>query len=164
MTDNGNDGGKSTEAPHLLVVEARFYEDIADQLVKGATAAIEGAGATYDRVAVPGAFELPAAIQFAIRSYAVRGGQRRYDGYVALGCVIRGETAHFDYVCGESARGLQDLVLQYSLALGFGLLTVDTREQARERAAVDKGNKGGSAARAALDMIGLKERFGLLPR
>ncbi len=164
MTDNGTEDGKGVEAPHLLVAEARFYEDIADELVKGAGAAIEEAGGSFDRVAVPGAFELPAALQFAVRSYAIRGGQHRYDGYVALGCVIRGETAHFDYVCGEAARGLQDLVLQYSMALGFGLLTVDTREQAWERAAVDKGNKGGSAARAALDMIRLKERFGLLPR
>ncbi len=153
-----------TEAPHLMIVEARFYEDVADELVAGAIEAIEAAGGTYHRYSVPGAFEIPSAINYAIRAMGVRGGRRRYEGYVALGCVIRGETSHYDYVCGESARGLQDLALQYAIALGYGILTVENREQAWARAARDQGNKGGVAARAALDMIALKHEFGLLPR
>jgi 6,7-dimethyl-8-ribityllumazine synthase len=148
------------DTPHLLIVEARFYDDIADELVRGAVAAIDAAGGTYDRVDVPGAFEIPAAVDLAIRSAGV-GGQRPYDGYVALGCVIRGETTHYDYVCGESARGLQDLALRYGAAIGYGILTVENRDQAWARAAVDQGDKGGTVARAALRMIELKSHFGL---
>src|SRR5690606_19741723 len=114
-----------TEAPHVMIVEARFYEDIADELAKGALAAVEAAGATFERFEVPGAFEIPAAISYAVRSMDFYGGRRRFDGYVALGCVIRGETSHYDYVCGESARKLMDLSSQYALALGYGILTVE---------------------------------------
>ena len=153
-----------TEAPHVLVVEARFYEDIADELVKGAVACIESADATYNRIDVPGAFEIPAAIRMAVKALDVVGGRRRYDAFVALGCVIRGETTHYDYVCRESARGLQDLAIQHVLAIGYGILTCESREQAWARAAVDQGNKGGVAARAALRMVGLKKDFGLFPR
>src|SRR5690349_16732271 len=128
---------------HVLIVEARFYEDIADELVRGAIIELEQAGATYDRIAVPGAFEIPAAIHFAIQSAAQGGNARRYDGYVALGCVIRGETTHYDYVCIESARGLQDLALRYSAAIGYGILTVENDDQAWARAKVDQKNKGG---------------------
>ena len=146
--------------PHLLIVEARFYDDIADELVRGAVAAIGAAGGTYDRIDVPGAFEIPAAVNFAIVSAEI-DGQQSYDGYVALGCVIRGETTHYDYVCGESARGLQDLVLRYGAAIGYGILTVENRDQAWARAVVDQGDKGGTVARAALRMIELKSQFGL---
>ena len=144
--------------PHIMIVEARFYQDIADELVKGAAAALGEAGATYERIAVPGAFEIPGAIRLAMD--ARRDGAARFDGYVALGCVIRGETTHYDYVCGESARGLQDLVLQHKLAIGYGILTVDTRDQAMERGAVDKGNKGRAAVEACLAMVGLADEFG----
>ncbi|WP_119678586.1 6,7-dimethyl-8-ribityllumazine synthase [Indioceanicola profundi] len=152
------------ERPHIMIVEARFYEDIADELVRGAIAELEKAGATYERFSVPGAYEIPAAIQFAVKSMDFYSGRRRFDGYVALGCVIRGETTHYDYVCGESARGLQDLALRHTLAIGNGILTVENGEQAWARASVDKKNKGGGAARACLDMIELKRQFRLHDR
>ena len=152
------------DVPHVLIVEARFYDDIADELAKGAIAALEAAGATYDRLEVPGAFELPAAIRMNIKAMELVSGRKRYDGYVALGCVIRGETSHYDYVCGESARGLMDLALQYSLAIGFGVLTVENRDQAWARAAMDQLDKGGTVAKAALRMIEEKREFGYFPR
>ena len=117
-----------------------------------------------DRISVPGALEIPSAIRFAVRAMDIIGGRRRYDGYVALGCVLRGETSHYDIVAGESARGLNDLALTYSLAIGNGILTVDNRDQAWDRAAVDRRNKGGGAARAAMQMIELKRSFGFYPR
>lgn len=143
--------------PHVLIVEARFYPDIADELVRGAVAVLEDAGATYERVAVPGAFELPAAIRMAIE----RG---KHDGYVALGCVIRGETTHYDYVCAETASGLGEIAIRYMVAIGYGILTCENREQAWARAAVDKKNKGRDAAEACLAMIRLKQSLGLGPR
>ncbi len=153
-----------TDAPHVLIVEARFYEDIADELARGAIGALEEAGASFQRVSVPGAFELSTAVRYALRAMDVIGGRRRFDAYVALGCVIRGETSHYDYVCGESARGLADLSREFSLALGFGVLTCENREQAWARAAVDQGNKGGAAAEAALRMLQVKAELGLTPR
>ncbi|MDA1101539.1 MAG: 6,7-dimethyl-8-ribityllumazine synthase [Proteobacteria bacterium] len=152
-----------SEAPHLLIVEARYYERISDELAKGAVAALDAAGATYDRLAVPGAFEIPAAIRMNIKAMELVGGRRRYDGYVALGCVIRGETSHYDYVCGECARGLMDLTLEYSVAVGFGVLTVENEAQAWARASVDQADKGGVVANAALRMIDVKREFGYLP-
>jgi 6,7-dimethyl-8-ribityllumazine synthase len=146
---------------HVLIVEARFYPDIADEMLKGAVAALEAAGATHETVSVPGAFEIPAAIRFA--SEAWKGGKlvRPFDGYVALGCVIRGETTHYDYVCVESARGLQDLAFREGLAIGYGILTVENADQAWARAKRDRKNKGGDAAKACLAMIAIKRRFGL---
>jgi 6,7-dimethyl-8-ribityllumazine synthase len=146
------------EQPHILIVEARFYDDIADELVKGATRALEEAQATFERVAVPGAFEIPGAIRLAMD--AKEDGEPRFDGFVALGCVIRGETTHYDYVCGESARGLQDLALNHKLAIGYGILTVENRDQAWARGAVDQGDKGRAAVDACLAMVGLARRFG----
>jgi 6,7-dimethyl-8-ribityllumazine synthase len=146
------------ERPHVLIVEAPYYAHISEELARGAIAALEAAGATYERVTVPGAFEIPAAIRFAVAAGA------SYDGYVALGCVIRGETTHYDYVCGESARGLQDLALAHGLAIGFGILTVENEAQALARARVDRKNKGGEAAQACLAMIALKKRYGSGPR
>ena len=142
------------ESPRILIVEARFYEEIADELARGTIAALEAAGANYDRISVPGAFEIPAVIALAARS--PEGG---YDGYIALGCVIRGETSHYDYVCGESARGLQDLATRNGLAIGYGILTCETGEQAWERAKVDRKNKGADAAEACLAMVALRRRF-----
>lgn len=152
------------ERPHVLIVEARFYEDIADELVKGAVAELEARDATFDRVAVPGAFEIPAAIRFSLRAMDFIGGRRRYDAYVALGCVIRGETSHYEHICQESARGIADLATGYSLAIGYGILTCENRDQAWARAAGDQGNKGAAAARAALQMVEVKRNFGLYPR
>jgi 6,7-dimethyl-8-ribityllumazine synthase len=146
--------------PHVMIVEARFYEPLADELVRGAIRALDAVGATYERFAVPGAFEIPAAIACAVEAQSSPAG-RLFDGYVALGCVIRGETTHYDYVCQESARGLQDLAIRFHLAVGYGILTVENEAQAWERAKLDRGDKGGDAVRACLAMIELKRRFKL---
>ncbi len=132
-----------SDGPYLLIIDARFYEDIADELVKGAVAAIEARGGSHMRVSVPGAFEIPAAVRFAVRSMELVGGRRRYDGYTLLGCVIRGETDHYEHVSRESIRVISDIAVQYSLAVGLGILTCNTREQAIARAAVDGGEQGG---------------------
>ena len=152
------------DKPHILIVEARFYDDIVDELLRGAIAVLDDAGASYERVAVPGAFEVPAAIRMAIRSLDFYSGRQRFDGYLALGCVIRGETSHYDYVCGESARKLQDVACAHALALGYGILTCETAEQAWARASVDGKNKGGEVARACLQMVDVKRHFHLFPR
>jgi 6,7-dimethyl-8-ribityllumazine synthase len=142
----------------ILIVEARFYDDIADALLHGAQSALAAAGADHDLITVPGALEVPAAI-----GLAEEGGRRpagvRYDGYVALGCVIRGETYHFEAVANESARGLMDLSIARGLPIGNGILTVDTEAQAWARARANEGDKGGFAARACLTMIGLKRKL-----
>ncbi len=148
----------SSTKPHLLIIEARFYDDLADALLEGAKAALDDAGATYDVVTVPGALEVPAVISFALDG-AEEGGTE-YDGFVALGTVIRGETYHFDIVANESSRALMDLAVKESLAIGNGILTVENDEQAWARAKRHEGDKGGFAARAALTMIALRERLG----
>jgi 6,7-dimethyl-8-ribityllumazine synthase len=142
----------------LLIVEARFYDDIADALLAGAARAIEAAGGTYERVSVPGSLEVPPAIAVALDA-AERAG-RPFDGAVGLGCVIRGETLHFEIVSFESARAIMDLSVARRFPIGNGIITVDTDAQARERAQLDKGDKGGDAARAALALIRLKRRVG----
>ena len=151
-------GKSSRDVPHLLILEARFYEDLADELYKGAAAALARADATHERLSVPGAFDLPAALAMALE--AMEEGTVRYDGFVVLGCVIRGETSHYDIVAGESARALMDLAVDEALALGYGILTVESGEQAWRRARVDDLDKGGGAASAALAMIALRDRFG----
>ena len=152
------------QPPHIMVVEARFYQDIADELIASVTAVLDEAGATYERFSVPGAFELPAAIAIAVRSMTYYTARRRYDGYIALGCVLRGETTHYDYVCQESARALQDLAVKYALALGYGILTCENHAQALVRARRDGKDRGGHAARACLSMIELKRKFHMYPR
>ena len=147
-----------------MIVEAPFYEDICGELARGALAALEKHGASYERVRVPGAFEIPAAISIAVRALDFYAARRRFDGYVALGCVIRGETSHYEYICSESARALQDLACRYSLAIGYGIVTVENRDQAMERAAVDRRDKGGEAANACLQMLDVKRQFNLYPR
>jgi 6,7-dimethyl-8-ribityllumazine synthase len=143
---------------NILIVEARFYEHISDALLAGAAAALEKAGATFDRIAVPGALEIPAAILFAAK--ASEGAGKSYDGFVALGCVIRGETYHFEIVSNESARGLTDLGLHHGLCIGNGILTVENEKQALVRAEREELDKGGDAARACLALIALKARLG----
>ncbi len=140
----------------MLVVEARFYEDIADALWHGASRALEEAGATAVRVAVPGALEVPQAIALSMDSGTQ---QQSIDGAVALGCVIRGETSHYDIVAGESARALMHLAISRGIPIGNGILTVDTEAQAWARAAPERGDKGGHAARAALSLVALKRRL-----
>ena len=152
------------DAPHIMIVESRFYEDVADELVNSAVTELGNAGASFEKFEVTGAFEIPSAIIYAVRSMEFYSARRRFDGYIALGCVIRGETTHYDYVCQESARALQDLALRYALALGYGILTCENLEQAMVRARRDDKDRGGHAARACLGMIELKRHFRLFPR
>ena len=140
---------------HFLIVEARFYTDIADTQLAGAKSALSAAGASFEHISVPGALEIPVAIAMAAAS------EQHFDGYVALGCVIRGETTHYDTVSSESARGLMDLAVAENLAIGNGILTVEDEEQAWERADVARKDKGGDAARAAVCLATLRERFGI---
>ena len=137
----------------FLIIEARFCADIADELVRGAIAALEAAGVRHERIAVPGVLEIPAALVIA--------ADARSDlaGYVLLGCVIRGETTHYDIVANESARSVMDLAVSRRLAVGNGILTVENGDQAWARAAVGKGDKGAMAARAAIAMADLKAHF-----
>ncbi len=153
-----------SDAPHIMIVESRYYEEIAEELIQSVLTELNDAGATFERFEVPGAFEIPAAVKYAIRSMNLYPAQRRFDGYVTLGCVIRGETSHYDYVCSESARALQDLAVEYSLALGYGILTVENRAQAMARARRSEQDRGGHAARACLRMIEHKAHFRLYPR
>jgi 6,7-dimethyl-8-ribityllumazine synthase len=145
-------------APRLLIVEARYYNHIADALMAGAKGVLDEAGATYDVVTVPGALEIPGAI--AVAADAPKNKKQPYDGYVALGCVIQGETYHFEIVSNESARGIMDLTMQRHLAIGNGILTVDTEAQAKARIGGAHGHKGVDAARAALAMVALKRSLG----
>lgn len=145
-------------APHILIVEARFYDDMADALLEGATSALTEAGATFEVVTVPGALEIPAAIAMSLDGDD--NGGTHYDGYVALGMVIRGETYHFDIVSNESSRALMDLAVSESLAIGNGILTVENDEQAWARVRRSEKGQGGFAARAALTMIELKQKLG----
>jgi 6,7-dimethyl-8-ribityllumazine synthase len=156
-SDKNKNGAKSAR---ILIVEARFYDDIADALLAGATKVLKEAGAQFDCLTVPGSLEIPCAIAMALD-----GGQRRrraYDGVVALGCVIRGETSHYEIVAGESARALTELSVALRVPIGNGILTVDTDAQAWTRAKPQQENKGGGAAEAALALVRLKRR--LAPR
>jgi len=143
----------SDRPPHLLLVEAMFYPHLATELRRGAERALAAAGATFAAVQVPGAFEIPAAIAFAVR------GRERFDGFVGLGCVIRGETSHYEHVCTESAHGLQQLAWRDGLAIGFGILTCENETQALARAAPEGRDHGGNAVRACLAMVALRRRF-----
>jgi 6,7-dimethyl-8-ribityllumazine synthase len=145
----------------ILVAEARFYDDIADELLAGATRVLEEAQVAFDRVSVPGSLEIPAVIAIALDAAERR--REPYDGVVALGCVIRGDTIHFEIVSMESARALMDLAVARALPLGNGIVTVNTEAQAWARARREEGDKGGDAARAALAMVRLKRRLGVAP-
>jgi 6,7-dimethyl-8-ribityllumazine synthase len=149
----GDDTG-DLKGARILVVEARFYDDIADALLQGATRVLEQAGVRFDRLTVPGSLEIPAAIAMAIEAAEKQG--RPYDGAVALGCVIRGDTIHFEIVSIQSARGLMDLAIARRFPIGNGIVTVDNESQAWARARIGEGDKGGDAARAALAMVRLK--------
>jgi len=142
-----------TQPSHILLVEAPYYAHIAAELRRGAERALTAAGASHERISVPGAFEIPAAIGAAARS------ARLFDGFVALGCVIRGETSHYDHICAESARGLQDLAVREGLAIGYGILTVENEAQALVRASPEGRDKGGEAVRACLSIVELKRRL-----
>lgn len=142
-----------TRPPHILLVEAPYYAHVADLLRRGAEHALAAAGATHETISVPGAFEIPAAIGMVARA------RDRFDGFVALGCVIRGETTHYDHICAECARGLQDLAVRDGLAIGFGVLTVENEAQALARAAAEHRDKGGEAVRACLALVDLRRRL-----
>ena len=142
---------------HILIVEARFYTDLADMMALGATEVLKNKGHTFDRIKVPGALEIPAAISFAMES-------GKYDGFVALGCIIRGETHHFEIVANESARGIMELTTRRHAAIGNGILTVENRKQAVERADPAHANKGAGAAQACLDLINIARQYGVSNR
>ena len=146
------------DAMRILVVEARFYPDLADELMKGAVDALTAFGAEYDVVSVPGALEIPAVVALAEEA-GHRAAGVAYDGYVALGTVIRGETYRFEIVANESARGLMDLAIGKRLAIGNGILTVEDEDQAWARARVSEGDKGGAAARACLEVLATRRRL-----
>ena len=139
----------------VLIVDANFYQDLATELVRGAVAELEKIGVGYERLSVPGALEIPSAISLVSQG----NDAKLFAGYIALGCVIRGETSHYDIVCGESARGLSKLALDRNLAIGNGILTVDNWEQAWARASVSKKNKGRDAAIACLSLFEIKQRY-----
>lgn len=152
MTDSSGAERPAGLRPHILIVEARYYEEIGTMLLTGAEQALEEAGAAFDHLNVPGALEIPAAIKIALDA-------GRYDAFVALGCVIEGETWHDRIVGGESARGLMDLALNQGALIGNGILTVHNEAQAKKRADPAGKAKGGDAARAALALLELKARF-----
>ena len=142
----------SAPGAHFLIVEARYYDGIGDMLLAGTKRALEAAGSTYDIIGVPGALEIPAAIKLGLLT-------GRYAGAIALGCVIRGETYHFEIVAGESSRAIMDLTVHDRFAIGNGILTTENEEQAIVRADPSKGDKGGDAARAALSLHLLKQKY-----
>jgi 6,7-dimethyl-8-ribityllumazine synthase len=142
-----------TQPPHILLVEAPYYAHIAAELRRGAERALAKVSATHECIVVPGAFEIPAAIAVVARA------SQRFDGFVALGCVIRGETTHYDHICAESARGLQELAFRDGIAVGYGILTVENEAQALIRASPDGRDKGGEAVRACLAIVDLKRRL-----
>lgn len=137
----------------ILVIEARFYDGISDALLEGALAVLQANQVEITKVTVPGALEVPHVISFA------ESAKAGYDGYVALGCVIRGETTHYDYVCEESARAIMDLAVNQQLAIGNGIITVENEDQAWARAKMDKKDKGGFAANAVLKMIKIRDEL-----
>src|SRR5690242_15836453 len=140
--------------PHLLIVRAPYYQGVINGLTDGAIRILREAGATFEQLDVAGAYELPQAIRIATR------GSRRFDGFVALGCIVRGETDHYDYLCREAMGGLMHVALQFGLALGTGLLTCDTLAQAEARSGKDGHNKGAEAAAAALLQINAARHLG----
>ena len=140
--------------PDMLLVRAPYYQGVVDGMTEAALRILTEAGAGHEVLDVAGAFELPQAIRLALR------GTRRFDGYIALGCVVRGETDHYDFICATSMNGLMDVVLQYGIALGTGLLTVDTLAQAVARSGPDGHNKGAEAAVAALRQVDAARRLG----
>lgn len=148
--------------PHIMVVEARFYEDISTALFEGAERALKKAGATFERFSVPGALEIPGAIRLAIEAQREGKLKKPFDGFLALGCVIRGETSHYETVCNESARGLNELAIKNAVCIGNGILTVENDDQAWVRARMTEKDKGGGAAEAVLALVAIRRKLGLV--
>lgn len=145
----------------ILIIEARYYEEIADLLVEGAIAEIEAHGDCYERVVVPGALEIPHVLGQAVADGLIPASapSARYAGAVALGCVIRGETSHYDIVCNNANHWLYETAIRHTIPIGNGILTVDTEKQAIERAKGGRDGKGGDAARACLRLIEIAREF-----
>jgi 6,7-dimethyl-8-ribityllumazine synthase len=150
----------SVAAPHVLIVEAPYYAGIAAGMLRGAKRVLDEAGATHEVVQVAGAFELPGAVRLALKAMARTGGPR-WDGFIALGCVVRGETDHYDHICTQAARGIMDLTVQFGVPVAFGVLTVHDEAQAEARAGDGEMNKGAEAAKAVLAQIALARRWGV---
>ena len=148
--------------PHIMVIEARFYTEISDALFEGAERTLKKGGATFERFAVPGALEIPGAIRLAVEAQREGKLKKPFEGFLALGCIIRGETTHYETVCAESARGLTDLAVQYAVCIGNGILTVENDEQAWTRARVTEKDKGGGAAEAVLALVAIRRKLGLV--
>jgi 6,7-dimethyl-8-ribityllumazine synthase len=147
--------------PRILIVEARFYDDITDNLVRGAVQVLTAEGAGFKRIIVPGIIETPAVIRYAIRSIELRATDNRYSGYVVLGCALKGQTDHYENACRVAMDGIKELTLQYSLAVGNGILTCRDRDQALLRSDPEGKDFGGQAARACLRMLQVKRELGL---
>ena len=152
---------EAVDSARILIVQAGFNRELIDALRAGATAVLEKADVEFDVVTVPGALEIPAAIACALVGADETDDGVDYDGFIALGCVIRGATGHYDIVAGESSRALMDLSVQEAIAIGNGILTVENDEQAWERADPKRLDKGGAAAAAVLSMVALRRKFGL---
>ena len=146
---------------HIMVIEARFYTEISDALFEGAERALKKGGASFERFAVPGALEIAGAIRLAIEAQRDGKLKKPFDGFLALGCVIRGETTHYETVCAESARALTDLGIGFGVCIGNGILTVENDDQAWARARVTEKDKGGGAAEAVLALIAIRRKLGL---
>lgn len=141
-------------SPHLLIVRAPYYRQVVDGLTLGATRILQEAGATHEVLDIAGAYELPQAVRLALR------GNQRFDGFVALGCIVRGETDHYDFICKATMDGMMNVSLQFGICVGTGLLTCDTLAQAEARSGQDGHNKGAEAAAAALLQINAARRLG----
>jgi 6,7-dimethyl-8-ribityllumazine synthase len=149
---------------HMMIVQSAFNRDITDQLFTGAITALDKAKATYEHYIVPGVFEVPGAIQAAIKGMEFAKARRRFSGYIALGSVIRGETSHYDHVSESVFTTIQDMIARYTIAFGNGVLTTENYEQALERASLTGRNWGGMAAETCIEMIKHKGKFALFPR
>jgi len=158
--------GRSTTAgaarrvsAHVLIIEAPYYEDVSRELADGAIAEIEAHGATFDRIEVPGALEIPQVLTLACANGLFSGPAARYAGAIVLGCVIRGETSHYDIVCNNANHWLMETATRHGIPVGNAILTVDTKEQALVRARGGRDGKGGDAARACLRLIEIGRSF-----
>ena len=156
-----SDAPAGSQGAHILIIEARYYEAVADELATGALAELEAAGATYERIVVPGALEIPQALAQAVKANLIGSDEAsaRFDGCIALGCVIRGETSHYDIVCNNANHWLMQVAVANAIPLGNAILTVDTEAQAMERARGGRKGKGADAVRACLALIALERVF-----
>ena len=150
--------------PHILIVQSSYYQEVSDKLLQGALTVLNRSGITHEMLDVPGAFEIPAAISYAVKALAFDPARRRFDGFVALGCIIKGETMHDEIVGQQSAWGIQEIMLRYALAVGYGILTCNSHEQAVKRAEPEGFDRGGAAAEACLRMIEIKHLYKLSPK